>query len=75
MKKQVPATTESDRVLALPSTSSAISETIALLTADLQKAVSEMGADDLSFEVNASRTELHLRLRAYKHRRESNGTR
>jgi hypothetical protein len=76
MKKQVPATTttvKADHALALPTTSSTISETIALLTADLQRAVADMGADDVSFEVTASRGELHLRLRAYKHRRENGG--
>jgi len=79
MKKQVPATTtttvRSDHSLALPTTSATISETIALLTADLQRAVADMSADDLSFEVNASRGELHLRLRAYRHRRENGSSR
>jgi len=42
-----------------------------LLTADLQRAVADMGADDVSFEVNANRGELHLRLRAYRHRRDN----
>jgi hypothetical protein len=77
-KSKLPATTtaaKSDHVLALPNTSATISETIALLTADLQRAVADMAADDVSFEVNASRGELHLRLRAYRHRRENGGIR
>jgi hypothetical protein len=72
-KQKLPATTtaKADQVLALPTSSSTIAEAVAMLSADLQRAVTDMGADDVSFEVNASRSELHLRLRAYKHRREN----
>jgi hypothetical protein len=72
-KQKLPATTtvKADQVLALPTTSATISEAIAALSADLQRAVAEMSADDISFECNASRGELHLRLRAYRHRREN----
>jgi hypothetical protein len=74
MKKQLPATTTaSDKVIALPSSSATISEAIAMLSPDLQRAVADMAADDLSLEVTASRGELHLRLRAYRHRRENGG--
>jgi hypothetical protein len=73
MKKQVAATTAAttDRALAIPTTSATISEAIAMLSADLQRAVADMAPDDMSFEVTASRGELHLRLRAYRHRREN----
>jgi hypothetical protein len=77
-KQKLPAPTtavKADQVLALPSTSSTISEAIATLSADLQRAVADMSADDVSFEVNASRGELHLRLRAYRHRRENGSSR
>jgi hypothetical protein len=35
---------------------------------DLTAAVKQMNADDVTFEVDASRDRLHVRLRAYRHR-------
>jgi hypothetical protein len=75
-KQKLPATmtaANTDRVLAMPTTSATISEVISVLSGDLQRAVAEMCADDVSFEVNASRGELHLRLRAYRHRANGSG--
>jgi hypothetical protein len=76
VKSKLPATVtaaSTDRVLAVPTTSATVSEAIAALSADLQRAVADMAADDVSFEVNASRGELSLRLRAYRHRRNGSG--
>jgi len=75
-KQKLPATTtaaNTDRVLALPSSSVTLSEAIAMLGTELQQAIGGMNADDISLECNVSRGELNLRLRAYRHRRE-NGT-
>ena len=70
MTTQLPVSLEDDeQVLSLSSTSSSLAQALATLNAGLQKAVGEMGADDVSFEVDASRDRLHLRLRAYRHRR------
>jgi hypothetical protein len=75
MKKQFPvstATVKADQVVALPCTSSTVAEAIAMLSAELQQAIAQMDADDISLECNANRgAELHIRLRAYRHRKES----
>jgi hypothetical protein len=76
-KQKLPATTTAenvDRVLALPSSSITLSEAIAILSTELQQAIGAMNADDLSLECNANRGDLHIRLRAYRHRSE-NGSR
>jgi hypothetical protein len=75
-KNKLPATmtaVNTERALAVPTTSATVSEAIAALSGDLQRAVAEMCADDVSFEVNASRGELQLRLRAYRYRRNGSG--
>jgi hypothetical protein len=73
-KQKLPTTTTAEnggRVLALPSSSVTLSEAIATISTELQQAIGEMNADDISLECNVSRGELNLRLRAYRHRREN----
>jgi hypothetical protein len=71
--QQLPAPiVEEDRALAISgSTSSSLTESFAALSAGLQKAVTQMGADDISLEVDAGSDRLRVRFRAYKHRRDS----
>jgi hypothetical protein len=58
-----------ERVLDLPASSVSIAETISALRTGLQQAVSHMGADDVTLELDASAGRLHLRFRAYRHRK------
>jgi len=72
-KQKLPATAtavNTDRALALPSSSVTLSEALATLSTELQQAIGGMNADDISLECNVSRGELSLKLRAYRHRRE-----
>jgi len=75
MPKQVklpaPVAENTGRALALPKSSVTLSDAIAVLSTELQQAIGEMNADDITLECNVSRGELNLRLRAYRHRRES----
>jgi hypothetical protein len=69
MMKQLPMT-ERDQAFALPTSgASSIAETLSALRAGMQQAVGQMGADDLTLEVDATPGRLHLKFRAYKHRR------
>jgi hypothetical protein len=73
-KQKLPATTTAEnasRALALPSSSVTLSDAIATLSGELQQAIGEMNADDITLECQVSRGELNLRLRAYRHRREN----
>jgi len=68
MTKQLPV--ERDQVFALPTSgASSIAETLSALRVGLQQAVGQMGADDVTLEVDATPGRLHLKFRAYKHRR------
>jgi hypothetical protein len=64
---QLPVT--EDRVVALPTSSTLVAETLSSLKAGLQQAVGQMGADDVILEIDANAARLHVRFRAYKHRR------
>ena len=59
---------EDDRVVALRNgTTPTLAETLAMLDQGLQRAASAM--DDVSLEVDVTGPRLHLKFRAYKHRR------
>ena len=58
-----------DRVVALPASGASLAEMFSSLKAGLHQAIGQMGADDVSLEVEANAQRLHVRFRAYKHRR------
>jgi hypothetical protein len=64
---QLPVT--EDRVVALPTSSTSLVETLSSLKAGLAQAAGQMGADDVLLEIDATGERLHVRFRAYKHRR------
>jgi hypothetical protein len=64
------AVAEREQVLALPATSGAsVMQTLSALRTGLEQAVGQMGADDISLEIDAAAGRLHVRFRAYKHRK------
>jgi hypothetical protein len=52
-----------------PSSGASITETLSALRTGLQQAVGQMGADDVTLEIEANSDRLSLKFRAYKHRR------
>jgi hypothetical protein len=70
-KANLPATVSGGNgreVFALSTEPSSIANALGQLSTGLQKAVSEMRADDISLEVDVESARLRSRLRAYKHR-------
>jgi hypothetical protein len=65
---ELPIVTE-ERDQALTLGGGASIETLSAFTAGLQQAVKQMGADDLSFELDVTSSRMHLRLRAYRRSR------
>jgi hypothetical protein len=73
-KVKLPATTTTEgtgSVSVVPKSSVTVSEALALVGTELQQAIGEMNADDITLECSFSRGELNLRLRAYRHRPEN----